>query len=94
MLKRITKRGRKYEQVKENSSLIGYYKDLIDRYKDWIATYAISPLLIIDGNCTDFVGNEEDRQNVLNKVESKLVKLGSLSQERFHAIKAKRDYII
>lgn len=91
MLKRIAKRGRRYEQVKEDSSLASYYKDLIDRYKDWVSTYAISPLLVIDGNCTDFVGNEENRQNVLDKVESKLVQLGSLSQERFDAIKAKRN---
>ena len=91
MIKRIAKRGRDYEQVKDNSSLVNYYKDLIASYKKWIATYDISPLLTIDGNHTDFVGNEEDRQNVLDKIESKLVKIGSLSQEKFDAIRAKRE---
>ena len=47
-------------------------------------------MLTIDRDKYDFVNNEEDRNTVLNMIESKLVELGKLSPERFEEIKANR----
>jgi len=94
MIKRISKRGREFEQLEEDPSLSNYYKDLIKRYDDWSKEYNASPLLMIDGDRYDFVENEYDRNTVLNQIEEKLVELGKLSPERFQEIKAKRTHAV
>lgn len=90
MIKRIQKRGREYEQVENDPSLVEYYQRLLHYYDLWKEEYDASPLLVIDGDKYDFVNNEEDRNKVLNMIESKLVDLGNLTEEEFSDIKKGR----
>lgn len=92
MIKRISKRGREFEQLDEDPSLESYYKDLISRYDDWVDSYDASPIMVIDGDKYDFMENLEDRKIVLDTIESKLVELGKLSDKQFDEIKATRNY--
>lgn len=92
MIKRISKRGREFEQLDTDPSLESYYKDLINRYDQWSKEYDASPIMIIDGDQYDFMESKEDRNTVLNMIESKLVELGKLSTERFEEIKANRRH--
>lgn len=64
----IQKRGREYEG---NMSL-EYLKRLNERYENWIESYDVGNLLIIDTRPIDFTENKEDLGEVINKVESKL----------------------
>lgn len=90
MIKRIKKRGREFEQVETDPSLVSYYHNLLDYYSDWARSYDISPFLMIDGNKYDFVENLADREHVLNQIESKLVELNKISAADFEQLKAKR----
>ena len=64
MIKRISKRGREFEQLGEDPSLSKYYKDLIKRYDDWSKEYNASPFMMIDGDKYDFMESEYDRNTV------------------------------
>src|SRR5699024_5552352 len=90
MIKRIKKRGREFEQVETDPSLVSYYHNLLDYYSDWARSYDISPFLMIDGDKYDFVENLADREHVLNQIESKLVELNKISAADFEQLKAKR----
>lgn len=90
MLKRIQKRGREFEQIDQDPSLVQYYKNLLKYYADWKKTYNYSPMLTIDGNKYDFVNNSHDLITVLDMIESKLVDLGNLTPERYQQIKKQR----
>ncbi|KRM88707.1 deoxyguanosine kinase [Liquorilactobacillus vini DSM 20605] len=79
MIQRINKRGRKYELVAKDPSLVTYYQRLLKYYDHWMKNYDISPQLIIDGDRFDFVGNQLDRVQVLEKIEKKLLTLGKIS---------------
>lgn len=90
MLKHIKKRGRKFEQIEQDPSLVQYYKSLLKYYDNWKKTYNYSPILTIDGTNYDFVNNHNDLITVLDTIEKKLVSLGKLSQEEFDQIKKDR----
>ena len=90
MIKRIQKRGREYEQVENDPSLVEYYQRLLHYYDLWKEEYDASPLLVIDGDKYDFVNSEEDRNKVLDMIESKLVELGNLTEAEFSDIKKGR----
>lgn len=90
MIKRIKKRGREYEQIENDPSLVNYYHKLLAEYEQWEREYDVSPLLIIDGDHYDYVENEDDRNVVLNQIEQKLVDLGKITPERFAELKAAR----
>lgn len=90
MIKRIQKRGREYEQVENAPSLVEYYQRLLHYYDLWKEEYSASPLLVIDGDKYDFVNSEEDRNKVLDMIESKLVELGNLTEAEFSDIKKGR----
>ena len=90
MLKRIEKRGREYEQISSDPSLVEYYQRLLKYYDQWEKNYQASPLLVINGDQYDFVENETDRNFVLDLIESKLVELGQLSQDEFLQLQQKR----
>ena len=90
MLKRIEKRGREYEQISSDPSLVDYYQRLLKYYDQWEKNYQASPLLVINGDQYDFVENETDRNFVLDLIESKLVELGQLSQDEFLQLQQKR----
>ncbi len=90
MIKRIEKRGREYEQISSDPSLVDYYQRLLRYYAKWEQDFKESPLLIIDGDKYDFVENQSDRNYVLNLIETKLVELGQLSEPEFARLKAAR----
>jgi len=91
MIKRIQKRGREYEQVENDPSLVDYYQRLLGYYDEWKEEYSASPLLIIDGDKYDFVNNVADRNKVLDIIETRLVELGNLTEEEFLTIKKGRE---
>ena len=82
MINRIIKRGRDYEQIEKDPSLVDYYHRLLSHYDDWMNEYDESPLLIIDGDKYDFVADVKDRVKILETIEDKLYDLGNLEQTK------------
>ena len=82
MIRRIIKRGRDYEQIEKDPSLVDYYHRLLSHYDDWMDEYDESPLLIIDGDKYDFVADVKDRVKILETIEDKLYDLGNLEQTK------------
>lgn len=78
MLEHIKKRGRSYEQPENDSSLVGYYHNLLDRYDAWYQNYNYSPKMKINCDQLDFVDNPVDRQKVLALIGEQLKKRGTL----------------
>lgn len=91
MMARIRKRGRDYEQVEQDPSLVDYYHRLLRQYDEWRQTYDASPLLIIDGDRYDFMANPQDRVTVLETIEQKLVDLGNLDETTMAKLKEKHQ---
>lgn len=91
MMTRIRKRGRDYEQVEQDPSLVDYYHRLLRQYDEWRQTYDASPLLIIDGDRYDFMANPQDRVTVLETIEQKLVDLGNLDETTMAKLKEKHQ---
>ena len=91
MMTRIRKRGRDYEQVEQDPSLVDYYHRLLRQYDDWRKTYDASPLLIIDGDRYDFMANPQDRVTVLETIEQKLVDLGNLDKATMAKLREKHQ---
>ena len=94
MLKRIEKRGREYELVENDPSLVDYYHRLLKQYDIWRDEYDASPMLVIYGDKYDFVTNMEDRVEVLEMIEDKLVKLGNLTAEKAAELKKKHKILL
>lgn len=65
LVERIQKRGRDYE----NAIRLDYLKTLNDHYRDWIESYDLGKLLIIDVNNIDFVESANDLYDVINRVD-------------------------
>lgn len=78
MLEHIKKRGRSYEQPENDSSLVGYYHNLLDRYDAWYQNYNYSPKMQINCDQLDFVDNPVDRRKVLALIDEQLKKRGTL----------------
>ncbi|WP_282709483.1 deoxynucleoside kinase [Ligilactobacillus sp. Marseille-Q7487] len=87
MLKRIEKRGRSYELIEKDPSLIDYYHRLLKHYDIWMKEYNASPLLIIDGDKYDFVTNLNDRIVVLEEIEDTLYQMGKLSKQQVETLR-------
>ncbi|MBN2236630.1 MAG: deoxynucleoside kinase [Bacteroidales bacterium] len=68
LVNQIQKRGRDYEE----SIRIDYLKKLNERYEDWINSYTIGKLLVIDVDNTDFTDNPEDLGNVIEKINAEI----------------------
>lgn len=68
LVNQIQKRGRDYEETIR----IDYLKKLNERYEEWISTYTIGKLLIIDVDNTDFTENPEDLGNVIEKINAEI----------------------
>ena len=94
MMTRIRKRGRDYEQVEQDPSLVDYYHRLLRQYDEWRQTYDASPLLIIDGDRYDFMANPQDRVTVLETIEQKLVDLGNLDEATMAKLKEKHQQFL
>ena len=82
MIKRITKRGREFEQIENDPSLEEYYKNLLTYYDTWEKEYNVSPLLIINGDKYDFMENLDDRKTVLHQIYDKLLEVGSIDNTK------------
>jgi deoxyadenosine/deoxycytidine kinase len=64
----IQKRGRDYE----GSISLDYLKRLNTKYNEWIDSYKIGKLLIIDGDKTDFLNNKEDFGDIVQQINAEL----------------------
>lgn len=68
LVAQIQKRGRDYE----NSIRIDYLTKLNDRYKNWIDSYNIGNLLVIDVDHVNFSESAEDLGLIINKIDAEL----------------------
>lgn len=68
LVRQIQKRGREYE----SAIRLDYLKNLNDRYEEWIATYNLGKLLVIDVDSIKFNENPEDLGEVINRVNAEL----------------------
>ena len=64
----IHKRGRAYE----NSISIDYLSRLNERYEAWATQYDKGKLLIIDVDNIDFVENQEDLGNIIDRIDAQI----------------------
>jgi len=65
LVERIEKRGRNYE----NAIRLDYLKALNQHYTDWIKSYDLGKLMVVDVNHMDFVDNVEDFSEIVNKID-------------------------
>ena len=68
LVKHIQARGRDFE----STIRIEYLKKLNVHYEEWIDGYEIGPKLVVDVDDVDFVTRDEDRREVLGRIESRL----------------------
>jgi len=68
LVNHIQQRGREYE----STIRIDYLERLQGHYEEWISAYDRGPKLIIDIDELDFVHEDQDRRQVLNRIESRL----------------------
>lgn len=68
LVNHIQSRGRDYE----STIRIDYLERLQGHYEEWISNYELGPKMIIDVDELDFVNNDADRRDVLNRIESRL----------------------
>jgi len=68
LVNHIQSRGRDYE----STIRIDYLERLHGHYESWIADYDLGPKMIIDVDELDFVNDDADRRDVLNRIESRL----------------------
>ena len=64
LMKRIKKRGRSFEKYINTE----YLERLNSMYLKFFNNYSASPLLIVNAEDIDFVNNEADYKNLLNKI--------------------------
>ena len=90
MVSRIKKRGREYEQIENDPSLIDYYGRLLKYYEEFEENYNQSEMLVIDGDKFNFVENIDDRNHILDMIEMKLVDLGNIDCNKYETLRQKR----
>lgn len=90
MVSRIKKRGREYEQIENDPSLIDYYGRLLKYYEEFEENYNQSEMLVIDGDKFNFVENIDDRNHILDMIEMKLVELGNIDCNEYETLRQKR----
>ncbi|MCA9766362.1 MAG: deoxynucleoside kinase [Carnobacterium sp.] len=71
VLSRIEKRGRSFEQIDGNQSLLDYYTHLHSQYDNWFDSYDKSETLIIDIDNHD-LENPADAQIIMDLVTKRL----------------------
>ncbi len=64
LMENIRERGRHYEELITED----YLQQLNDAYNDFFLRYESSPLLIVNSTEIDFVNNEKDRDNLIEKI--------------------------
>lgn len=90
MVSRIKKRGREYEQIEKDPSLIDYYGRLLKYYEEFEENYNQSEMLVIDSDKFNFVENIDDRNHILDMIEMKLVDLGNIDCNEYETLRQKR----
>ena len=90
MVSRIKKRGREYEQIENDPSLIDYYGRLLKYYEEFEENYNQSEMLVIDGDKFNFVENIDDRNHILDMIEMKLVDLGNIDCNEHETLRQTR----
>lgn len=76
ILRRVKKRGRVFEQVEGNPTLLKYYQDLYTIYEGFVDEYVaqgISPVYVLDIDRYD-IENPEDVAEVMKQIEQTLIK--------------------
>lgn len=68
LVNHIQQRGRDYE----STIRIDYLERLQRHYETWIESYDLGPKMIIDVDELDFVNEDEDRRDVVSRIESRL----------------------
>lgn len=68
LVSQIASRGRDYEE----SIRIDYLKKLNERYEEWISSYDLGKLLIIDVDNVDFANNPEDLGMIIEKINAEI----------------------
>lgn len=68
LLKQISSRGRDFEKGIQRL----YLEQLNTLYEEWIASYKLGPLLIIESNHLNFVNNKQDLQYIIDCVKKSL----------------------
>ncbi len=68
LVNQIQKRGREYE----SSIRIDYLKQLNDRYENWITSYKLGKLLIINVDDLDFTTRPEDLSFIIDKIDAQI----------------------
>lgn len=68
LVSQIASRGRDYEE----SIRIDYLKKLNERYEEWITSYDLGKLLIIDVDNVDFTNNPEDLGMIIEKINAEI----------------------
>lgn len=74
---RINHRNREFEQGEDQ---IAYWDSLLGDYREWVSTYDVSPIHVIDGDKYDFVNNESDRTEVVEGIIVRLFSMGLLTK--------------
>jgi deoxyadenosine/deoxycytidine kinase len=74
LVQQIQKRGRDYE----DAIRLDYLKNLNAHYENWIGSYTLGRLLIIDVNNLDFVKQVDDFAFIVNKIDLELNNLFDL----------------
>lgn len=76
ILRRVKKRGRVFEQVEGNPTLLKYYQDLYTIYEGFVDEYVaqgISPVYVLDIDRYD-IEKPEDVAEVMKQIEQTLIK--------------------
>ena len=68
LVEQIEKRGRDFEY----SIRLDYLRNLNDHYENWIGSYTLGRLMIIDVNKLDFVSNVEHFSTVVGRIDLEL----------------------
>ncbi len=68
LVRQIEKRGRKYE----NSIRIDYLRNLNEMYDDWINSYDLGKMLIINVDNTNFIDVPENLSKVIDRVSAEI----------------------
>ena len=68
LVRNIEKRGREYE----TKIRIDYLKELNQHYEDWIDSYDLGKLLVIEVTDLDFINRAEDFSMIIYKIDTEL----------------------
>jgi len=68
LVNQIQKRGREYE----NTIRLDYLTRLNERYEEWISSYKLGKLLIIDVNNLDFQGIPQDLSKIIDRIDAEI----------------------